>query len=58
MANAATREIVAAKFLDLCRGPLGPEQADRALEILSGMSALASLRTVPAAFAIRQNTTT
>lgn len=44
MANAATPDIVAAKFREL-----GQDGGDRALDMLSGISSLESLRSVSAA---------
>lgn len=51
MANSATRDIVVAKFMELCE-PLGRDRAEVALELLSGLPALASLEPVAPAFEI------
>jgi 2-methylcitrate dehydratase len=53
MANSATRDIVVAKFIELCQ-PLGRDRAEVALELLSGLPALSSLDAIAPAFEIRQ----
>ena len=53
MANAATPETVAAKFRELCSGPLGQDRADQAFEILSAFPSLRSLETIPPVFEVR-----
>ena len=54
MADAATPDVVAAKFRELCGGPLGQQRAERALEMLRGISSLASLAPVAAEFEVAE----
>lgn len=51
MANSATRDIVVAKFMELC-APLGRDRAEVALELLSGLPALPSLEAIPPMFEV------
>src|SRR5690606_29578098 len=54
MANAAKPDIVAAKFRELCGGPLGKDRAEQALDLLSGIASMKSLECVSEAFEVRQ----
>lgn len=51
MANSATRDIVVAKFMELC-APLGRDRAQAALDGLSGLPDLPSLESIPPLFEV------
>lgn len=53
MANAAKPDIVAAKFRELCGGPLGRDRAERALDILAGVVSLNAFEAITEAFEVR-----